>query len=675
MKQAILFIFVVLAGMLLFGQVQAQDDAFEEAFEEEAQGGETELSMTGNYHYIDVDGDESQFREHFWTDDGSIGGVKRFSLKSSLREDTAFRAEGHAQFGNHDYGLELRLDKEDTGYLRGGFSEYRKYFDDSGGFFEPFPNSSFDLNRDLELDIGSFFVEAGITRPDWPQVRFVYEHHYKDGEKSLTRWGGVTQSGETRNIFPTFKEVDQTRDTFITEIDHTVKKVKLHDRFLYEHFDSETTRFEESRDLDAGTSESVTVAESEDSDRLFNTFYSEVNIHDTIYASVGYLYSNYEGDADFDMVTVPFNESFDKNWSASEIDLDQDSHLVNLNLMAGPYRDVRLSGGIKSEWTDTRGDTEAVLTEIGFGGGLDEPEADIFSDKDSQGFEENLEIRYTGLPGTTLYGQGRWSQYDIDLFEREIEDGSLGFERDTDTDRDQTRYKAGFSTKPLRFITLAAHYKWEDTENDYDHDTDTVPDGYSAFILAQDITKNEVGARISLQPRSWVRTSFAYRLEDTEVDTVFDNDPSEVRSGNYDANVYTLDITVTPVANLFLSLAPSYWDIRGEAHDNGVDSVIPYEGDVFSTVASASYALDEKTRLRLDYTYSRTKNFTDNSENGLPLLKDDRLQRLRTGLSRKLSDNLEAELVYNFFDYDGDHNNGQNDYDAHLMGLSVSLNF
>ncbi|MCF8106602.1 MAG: hypothetical protein K9K64_14060 [Desulfohalobiaceae bacterium] len=675
MKQARLIILVALAGALLFSLAHAQDDAFGEDAFGEVQEEETELSVTSNYHYIDVDGDKGKFREHFWTDDGSIGGVERFFLKSSPREDTSFTAEGHAQFGNNDYGLELRLDKEETGYLRGGFSEYRKYFDDSGGFFEPFPDSSFDLNRDLELDIGKFYLEAGLTRPDWPKIRLTYEHHFKDGEKSLTRWGGVTQSGETRNIFPAYKDVDQTRDTFIAEIDHTVQSVRLRDRFLYESFDSKTTRFEQSSDLDAGTSESVTVDQDEESDRFFNTFYSEMNISKTVYASLGYLYSNYEGDADFDMVTVPFNNPFDKNWSASQIDLDQNSHLLNLNLRAGPYSDVSLSGGIQGEWGETEGDTDAVLTEIGFGGGLAEPVADIFSDKDSQGFEENLSIRYTGLPRTTLYGEGRWSQYDIDLLEREFEDGNLGFERDTDTDRDKARYKTGFSTSPIRYVTLSAHYKREKTENDYDHLTDTLPDGYSAFILSQDITTDEVGARISLQPRSWVRTSFAYRLQDTETDSVFDNDPSEVMTGNYDAHVYTLDITLTPVANLFLSLAPSYWDIRGKAHDNGVDSVIPYEGDVFSTVASANYALDAKTRLWLDYTYSRTKNFTDNSESGLPLLLDDRLQRVRTGLSRKLSDNLEAELVYNFFDYDGNHNNGLNDYDAHLMGLKVSLNF
>jgi len=654
------FLFLMLVGLLVALPSRAED---------------LQVRLTPNVGYVDVEGDESAFREHSWNEEGMQGGLKKLSLSSSLGEDATFQAEGHARIHNDDYGIELELRKEDTGLLRAGYTRYSKYFDDTGGFYEPFAISSFDLDRDLELDIGSAFLEAALIVPEWPEIRLSYEHRFKEGEKSLTGWGGVTQSSVNRNIFPALKTVDNSQDIVTAEVEHTINQVRLHDRFRYERFESETTRFEQELDLDAGTSESVTTDESRSRHSLFNTFHTEMRISDSMYASAGYLYSTQEADADFDMTTVPFNEPFDKSWSASRIDLDRRSHIINLNLMAGPYRHIEVSGGVEGAWSEARGDTEAVLTEIGFGGNPAAPKADISTDKDRRGLEENLSLRYSGLPRTDLYGRGRWTQLDIDLEEREIEDGSLGFARSTDTNRNGASYKLGFHTSPIQRVTLSGHIKRESTVNEYDHDQDTLPDGYSAFINEQDITTNELGARLNLQPRSWIRTSLAYRLVDREIDTTFDNNPSSVRSGSYDAHIYSLDITFTPLSSLFLTTLVTYRDISGTAFDNGVDSVLSYEGDVLSSSLSARYALNQDDVFRLSYTYSRSDNFKDNSGTGLPLLLEDSLQRVQAGFTRKLSEHLEAEVSYRLQDYEGDHNSGINDYTAHLVGVSLSLGF
>jgi opacity protein-like surface antigen len=623
--------------------------------------------------YTAVEGDESTFREHSWTEEGAGGGVERFSYRSTLDDGAAFSTEGHARLNSDDYGITFEYRRESLGSFRAGYSQFTKYFDDTGGFFESFQVPSFDLDRDLELDIGHAFFEAELALENWPELHFSYEHGFKEGEKSLTGWGAVTQSGLTRNIHPTYKAVDESLDTVKIEVDHTIDKVRLYDEFQYEHFESETSRHERERDIGAGTMETVTVDESQTSDSVSNTFHSEVAFSDTMFASAGYLYSRYEGDADFDMRTAPFDDPFDKNWSASRVDLDRRNHILNLNLMAGPYKDLQVSGGIEAALSTTEGETDAVLTEIGFGGGLAEPEAEISTDKDRKGLEESLDVEYRGLPRTTIYGSGQWSQHDVQLDETEIEDGSVGFERATDTDRDGMRYKIGFSTSPVRRVTLSGHYKYEIMDNDYEHETDTLPNGYSAFINDQEVATNEFGARLSVQPKTWIRASLSYRLVDTQIDTTFDNDPSSVQTGNYDAGIYTLDATLTPVSKLFLTTIVSYQDIRAAAFDNGSDSVIPYEGDVFSSTISASYALDERNALSLHYVYSFSDNFEDNSESGLPLLQDYAFQQAGAGYSRKLKDNIEAKITYEYHDYDADHNNGVNDYTAHLVSFFLSL--
>lgn len=284
-------------------------------------------------------------------------------------------------------------------------------------------------------------------------------------------------------------------------------------------------------------------------------------------------------------------------------------------------------------------------------------------------------MKYTGLTRTTLFAEGKWIQQAIDLKEQEFEDRSLTFERVTDSDRSIATYKAGFSTSPFRRVTLSAHYRRKNTSNDYDHEVDTEPSGYSAFIREQDITTNELQARISVQPKTWLRTSLEYRLEDTKIDTLFDNSPRSVQSGNYDANIYSLDITLTPISNLFLTTVQSYRDIRGKAFDNGIDAVIPYDGDIFTSINSMSYLFNENNELRLEYIYSQTDNFTNNSENGLPLLHDDRLQKVQTSLSHTISDNMKAKFTYGYYDYNGEHNDGVDDYTAHMAGLSLQMSF
>jgi len=636
---------------------------------------ELKVSISPSVGTIQVSGDESKFQEDWWSQDGLKGGIEKFSLQSSLSDKTSLQGSGHAYIADEDYAAELELRSENTASFRAGFSHYSKYFDDTGGFYKPFADSSFDLDRDLELDIGKIFLEARLIQPELPKILLGYEHRFKKGEKSLTGWGGVTQSGVTRNIFPAFKEMDETVDIFKAEVEHTINKVTLQDRFRYEHRQSDTTRFEEQRNLDAGTRKTVQVDDSGSHNSLFNTLHTEMRISEKLYASIGYLYSDHEGDGDFNMVTTPFADPFDKNWSASQVDVEQDSHIVNMNAMVGPYKDIQVSGGVEGEVTDTQGDTDAVLTEIGFGGDVEEPKARIASRKKLDGLKETLDVKYTGLTKTTLFAEGEWSQQDIDIKEQEFEDKSSSFERMTDSDRRISIYKAGFSTSPFRRVTFSAHYRRKDTSNDYNHEVDTEPSGYSAFIREQDMSTNEILARVSVQPKTWLRTSLEYRLEDTEVDTIFDNDPRSIQTGNYDAHIYSLDITLTPISNLFLTTVQSYRDIRGKAFDNDIDAVIPYEGDNFSSVNSINYLFTETNEFRLEYIYSRTDNFKDNSESGLPLLHDDRLQKVQTSLSHKFSDSIQAKFAYGYYDYDGEHNHGVDDYSAHMASVSLQVDF
>lgn len=626
--------------------------------------------------YRSVDGDTGKFREDQWIRDGWSGGLEHFLLEKPLGGEWLLRMEGRAVMPEEDYKFSLDIKKEDLGFFRTGYTEYRKYFDDTGGFFRPFSIPVSDLNKDMHLDIGDFFLEAGITIPDLPQIVVGYQHRFKEGEKSLLEWGSVSEGASTRLIYPSFKKMDEKQDTFKVEVAHDIGKVHAGDRFRYERYKTDTTRFEAERNIDAGMTETVNVSEKYNHDALFNTFHLESHLNEKIYLSFGYLLNDLEGDAAFRMMTVPFGpDPFDKNWSTRSVELDQESHVLNLNALIGPYHRLSFHGGIQTEFTETKGDTDAVLTETGFGGGIASPEARIRSSMDKKGLEETVGVRYSGIPHTSLYAEGKWTQQGIDLFEREVEDTAPAFERFSDTEVDRRRYTFGFSSSPFRRFTFSARYRRSCRENVYDHKEDTEP-GYSAFIDHQELNTDEISTKVSARITNAIKATFQYQHIETKIDTLSrTTPPSGVESGDYVADIYSVSITATPTAGLYLTGLFSCRDAKSESFDNDSASVIGYNGDVYSFIGTAGWAVGKRTDLTLEYLYSRADNFHDNSADGLPLGVENKRHGLSLGCSRKISDRVQARFRYGFYKYDERRNGDVDDYEAHLLGVGLAVKF
>jgi hypothetical protein len=645
--------------------------------QETSQQSEPKGQVTPTLRYLTVDGDEEKFREDWWIREHWAGGIGAFTLQYMYDNDAALSLEGRAILPEEDYELLFQVTKPDVGFLHAGYTEYRKYFDGTGGFFERFPTPSFELANDMHLDIGNLFIDVGLSIPNWPKLVFGYEHQFKDGRKSLLEWGSVTEGGITRNIFPAFKEIDEEADIFKAEVEHETGTVQVGDKVRYEHYRTATKRFGEERDLDAGTSETVSVSENYSHHVFSNTLHLESHVNEKVYWSVGYLFTNLDGGTAFRMSTTPFGpEPFDKNWFTRSADIDQDSHVANVNALFGPFKDLTLYGGLQAETTETKGDTDGVLTETSFpGGGEVTPEAVIVSRTDKGSLEETVGARYTGIKYTTLYAEGKWTQQNIDLFERELEDNVLNFERSTDTEVERERYTVGFNTSPIPRTTLSARYRRRYHDNDYNHLLDTEP-GYSAFITAQDFTSDEITTKLTVRPSSRVKVSLKYQLVATDIDTQSDTTPpSAVQSGDYDADIYSVSITVTPISRLYLTGLFSYQDARSTAFDNGVPSVITYDGDVYTVIGTAGYAIDEKTDLTGEYLYTRSDNFTDNSADGLPLGLDNQRQGLLVGISRRITKNADASLHYGFYKYEEDSNGGADNYTVHLVSTSWVFRF
>ncbi len=97
--------------------------------------------------------------------------------------------DGHGIFGNHDYDLKLDLTDDSLGYIRAGFTEFRTWYNGTGGFY-PVNDLSFQpFNNELFVDRRSAWVEAGLTLPNLPTFVLRYEYDSREGNMDSTSLG------------------------------------------------------------------------------------------------------------------------------------------------------------------------------------------------------------------------------------------------------------------------------------------------------------------------------------------------------------------------------------------------------------------------------------------------------------------------------------------------------
>src|SRR5262245_37725471 len=155
-----------------------------------------ELSV-GNFFTA---GDEAAFMERSNLKKGPFGGVEDFHFEQDIGQRGLFQMDGRGIFDDHDYSLTLDLSHPELGYARGGYREFRTYYDGSGGF-SPTSNAWVTLYNDqLHLDRGQAWFEAGLTLPDFPVLSVRYSYDFRDGRKDSTIWGDYSLSGNNDNL-------------------------------------------------------------------------------------------------------------------------------------------------------------------------------------------------------------------------------------------------------------------------------------------------------------------------------------------------------------------------------------------------------------------------------------------------------------------------------------------
>jgi mono/diheme cytochrome c family protein len=647
--------------------------------------------ITPTVRYLSVTGDRGKFREDWGQKDGFSAGYENFELRQPVGKDSELSVEGRAMFDQSDYRVTLGLSRADAGFVRGGYEAYRKYFDDSGGYYRPFDAPPPALGRDLHLDIGRAWFDAGLTLPNLPRIVVGYEYQFKEGDMATLQWGPEMDTNfVTRSIRPSVKRLDEQTHILKLDATHEIAGVSFEDNFRAEFYDLKTTREHQGYFFDS--SDGAVHKESYDHFQAANSLSAEKQVRDWLFLSGGYLYTRLDGGGDFDQTFNP--GSFNAPVSTDNISLEQQSHTFNLNTRLGPWEGLTIAAGAQSDWVRKTG-----LADIPPAGVTNAPHA---SNMDRSTVTEHLLVQYDRIPCTVVYADATAQQEWIDLFETGlVEDGvndAQDFIRDTDARGDLKEYRGGFTLSPWRWVSLDANYRHRAKQSDYDDTTDTnrfqtnilgrpnaIPgNGYPAFIRSRDVTSDEVEVKLVMRLRSWLKTTLKYQLLATDYESLTDSATNafsrvlypggEILAGNQDAHVYSVNATLTPWRRLYVSTTFSYSDSRIISGVNDGGTVVPYRGGVYSVLSSGNFTLSGRTELHASYVFSRADYEQNNEAAGLPLgIRYDR-RALTVGVTRRLTKNLTGTLQYGYFRYREGTSGGANDYTAHAVLASLRLN-
>jgi hypothetical protein len=656
---------IVLAGgcaiipqaITVAGPVETESKSVEES---EAAANWIEFSVGA----VDVGGDDAAFQRRWGNNGDFYGGIDSFRFQQMM-DDATFTVDGHALFGLEDYELEIDCIKDGIGFIRGGYREFRTWYDPSGGWAPGLATpAGWDdpISPDddaLELDRGSVWFEAGLRIEDLPSVTLGYEHRWRDGEKDSTIWSG------SRGIYgdPAYYKIDETSDIFWVDVEHAVKDTDLALNLRYQ-----TDENDDSRHLADGTEDARVVYES---DMFSSSLSSQTRFNQRMLFSLGYMFTTLDTDIDGSF------DDHDPVAGALTGGGQVSQHVANAGFWWNPTDDFIVSPSLRMEWQDIN----AEGSQPGAG-------ADGFQDSGIEFFEatEMLEMRYTGIPDLLLHASAEWNQGDKDQAIFEEGRGT----RWADVDTDKAKYTLGANYYIKTGLALSAQYYYRNLEQDFDNRYG--PTGSTSNMLdgqLKNYSSDTHDVNLRLTWRAMPGLTFVTRYDCQQLtieNTAFwDNDAisptRSIDSGEITRHILSESVTWNVTEPLYLR-SSVHWvssetDTPADSGVNGVDSrfVPDWDNDYLTASLSAGYALGRKTDLLFNYSYYNADNFLGGGGVATPIGTVSDEHALTIAMIRRINDNMLWTARYGCYRGDDDAAGGYNDYEAHMVSTGFRYQF
>ena len=367
---------------------------------------QTTLTFAPTLRWFDVSGNQSKFREFEGVNTGFSGGVEQFSFTQQVTPDEKISVTGHAIAANEDFELKYAVDRTDTGFIHAGFDEWRKYYNDVGGYNPTVTPAEFSLNRNLYVDYGDAWIDFGLTMPYQPQVIVGYEYQFANGNKSMLDWGYANG----KNIYPATQAVDEQTHIIKLNVTHDFDDWHLEDNARGEFYSVNNTGTEPQVFTGVSPDAVVNTRDNYHSTLGINTLMLEKQIRDWWFLSGGFYYSQLWGSDLFNQENGVNGYSL----NSQQITLSRESEIFSVASLFTPLTYLTFSLGTQNEWT----------SEDGFGNSV--PDLDIaptnalaLSNSDLFKSSQNASLRFTKIPFTVLFADARFDQESVNLFQQQ----------------------------------------------------------------------------------------------------------------------------------------------------------------------------------------------------------------------------------------------------------------
>jgi hypothetical protein len=635
-------------------------------------------------------GNHASFQQQQQISGGAFGGLEGFHYGTNLDKTTTLSLDARAIADQHDYKLKLGIERENTGFLRLSYSEFRTWSDGDGGFFSP--DMNFPLSKDpLGLDRGAISLEGGLTPEKGINATFKYTHTFREGEENSTVWGDAYVANNTlvQGLSPSLSDIHEHADSFQLDLsDH----VKATDLGLGLHY--EMGRMDDTLKITEYPGESIQQKITDEQGTKYDVFdvhtFTETWVKTNLLLSSGFAYSHLDNTffgsriygSDFDVGYVP-NAQYDLGYFNLGGKSRMNEYVMDLNLLYKPAPDFTIIPSVRIEKdcadaVSSGFETLGAYTPVAFNSSGDAGDLDV---------RGRLDLAYRGFSNWVLHARVDLTEVDgnLDQYGGLIPINGIGIpgvQSMIDERNFIQKYTAGARWYPLRRVTVdvGGYYKLDDYH--YDSPLDSTPDNsstaYPGFLEMQKFATYDGNFRLTWRLLQNLSLISRYEYQWSTIHTAPDALAGlpDVESSTMRSHIIAQDVNWTPWSRLNLQAGFNYVlsDTATPASDV-TQAILDARNNYWTVNFSSGLVLDNKTDLNLSYVYYQADDYVDNSPAGVPYGAGGQEHSVTVTLTRRISERIRLSLKYGYFRYLDEATGGNADFGANLVYATLRYRF
>ena len=657
-----------------------------------------------------VSGDKAGMMSRTQTNGDFYGGISSLHYSKAINDSTTVTLDGHALPGLEDYEFNLNLTKNDVGYIKTGYKQFRTWYDGSGGFLQGAQMATPAWGDELSIDRGQFYVEAGLRMDKLPEITLSYKHDFRNGQTESLTWGEGIPSGinNTFKLAPALWDIDEKTDTFQLDIQHTLGNTDLGLGLVFEHSNYSETRTNTRGYVvttppatNANAYRDVVQTDDCSMDLFAGNIHSVTRFNDQIWLTAGFAYNSVNTDTGGSSRTVMsgtplYSGSRAEFYGPTSGGGNVNQTIGNLNLMWNPIPDLTITPSLRYEHEETDASstnpfylpqTPNVITL-----------ASASSDSEMDDTTGALDIRYTGFSDLVLYAKGEWGRTNENLtwLDTTALNKTPRSRLDDNIETDSMEYTVGANYYPCHGLSFSLQGLYSERNQSFDptgnSGTGTQKLGsqsMTAVMLEHDTQIEDVNLRMTWRPLSNLTLVTRYDFGQTQFYNRGTNwapglpgsSPSGaniyglIESGSVNCNILSESVTWYPMDRFYVQGTASFvW-----AHTNtNFTGITDSSDNYFSGSLTAGYAIDDRTEITGSLTYYGGNNYQAAAASmGYGLNTQEYCASL--GLTRKLTPNMIWSLRYAFItsntDPTPDQSGGLNDFTAQMVSTGLQVRF